>query len=133
MNQVLFPEDCGDEAAGTPAEIAAKEEVVGVAQLDELAAKLNALSLPPEEIAPLSSIALRAAKRIRSLEKGWNICQKRRHMQAQYLGQINDLYHDDFHIIAMPMLGEEVRGVERLQKFAELLLKGNRSDRKSVV
>merc|ERR1712061_86260 len=68
VNQVLFPEDCG------------------------------------EDTAPLSEIAGRAAQRIRELEKGWDMCRKKRRMQHKYLTQINELYSDDFHIVAVPML-----------------------------
>merc|ERR1712217_585777 len=121
VNQVLFPEDCGDDTA-----IAETESTTGAVQLESLVAQLNALPLPQEQTAPLSEIAGRAAQRMRELEKGWDMCQKKRRMQHKYLTQINDLYSDDFHIVAVPMLGDEVRGLKDLRNFAELLRVGGR-------
>ena len=45
------------------------------------------------------------------------MCQKKRRMQSKYLGQIGDLYADEFHVVPMPMLGDEVRGLERLRRL----------------
>jgi len=50
-------------------------------------------------------------------------CHARVRMQRKYLEQIRDLY-DTFNVTLMPLLDEEVRGVEALSGFGEMLLKG---------
>jgi len=42
-------------------------------------------------------------------------------MQKKYLDQIEELY-DEFNVVKMPLLAEEVRGKERLEKFSEMLV-----------
>ncbi|KAK0635752.1 anion-transporting ATPase-like domain-containing protein [Bombardia bombarda] len=49
-------------------------------------------------------------------------CTARRRMQKKYLDQIEELY-DEFNVVKMPLLVEEVRGKARLEKFSEMLIK----------
>ena len=51
-----------------------------------------------------------------------NFCKSRQKMQDKYLDMIDDLYLDvDFSIVHIPALPEEVRNVEKIQKFSKLL------------
>ena len=50
-------------------------------------------------------------------------CMSRQKMQSKYIKQIDTLY-DDFHIIQMPQLNDEVRGIDSLTIFSDLLING---------
>jgi len=45
----------------------------------------------------------------------------RKRMQDRYISQIFELY-EDFHVVLMPLLDAEVRGVKALESFSSLLL-----------
>eukprot|EP00461_Guttulinopsis_vulgaris_P000905 UN00905 len=53
-----------------------------------------------------------------------NMCKSRSKMQSKYLEQLDLLYADDFHLVKLPLLLNEVRGVDSLNKFAKMLLDG---------
>lgn len=52
------------------------------------------------------------------------VCASRVRMQQKYLKQLEDLYEDLFHLVRLPLLGEEIRGVARLEAFSRLLASG---------
>jgi arsenite-transporting ATPase len=50
------------------------------------------------------------------------LCQSRFNMQNKYLSQVDVLYGEDFHITHMPILTQEVRGLNKLRAFGQFLL-----------
>lgn len=48
-------------------------------------------------------------------------CQARWKMQKKYLDQMDELY-EDYYLIKMPLLGNEIRGLPNLKKFSKFLL-----------
>lgn len=48
-------------------------------------------------------------------------CVSRWKMQKKYLDQMAELY-EDYHLVKMPLLGCEIRGINNLKKFSKFLL-----------
>ena len=53
------------------------------------------------------------------------LLRARARMQQRYLSQFEDLYGDDFHLVTLPLLEEEVRGVQQIRDFSVRLVSGS--------
>ncbi|KDE09392.1 ATPase GET3 [Microbotryum lychnidis-dioicae p1A1 Lamole] len=49
-------------------------------------------------------------------------CNIRWKQQQKYLKEAYELYGEDFHIVKMPLLSEEVRGTDSLKQFSNMLI-----------
>lgn len=61
-------------------------------------------------------------------EKDISSALKARHvMQKKYVSQVTELYpEDEYHVVCMPLLCEEVRGIEALKAYGSIALDPNR-------
>eukprot|EP01095_Lingulamoeba_sp_RSL-Kostka_P013174 TRINITY_DN539_c0_g2_i1.p1 TRINITY_DN539_c0_g2~~TRINITY_DN539_c0_g2_i1.p1 ORF type:complete len:348 (+),score=145.99 TRINITY_DN539_c0_g2_i1:49-1092(+) len=54
--------------------------------------------------------------------KNCSLCNARRKMQQKYIDSIHELYAD-YHLLEMPLMKHEIRGLDNLLEFSELLVK----------
>ena len=50
------------------------------------------------------------------------VLEARLAIQRKYLSQIETLYSEDFNVVRVPLALSEVRGVEKIQEFAQCLM-----------
>jgi arsenite-transporting ATPase len=62
-----------------------------------------------------------------SSEPQCRMCESRKKIQQKYLKQIHELY-EDFHVVKMPLQGNEVRGVPALTVFGRFLVEPYEAD-----
>ena len=101
VNQVLFPLN---EADQLPLDVSLINTIQNQILTQREAELLGALKT--------------AIRKIRLLE---NSFQSRRQMQSKYLREIVELY-SDFHVVPLPLQPQEVRNLNALEHFSELLM-----------
>lgn len=67
-----------------------------------------------------------------SSEPSCRMCEARKVVQQKYLDQIDDLY-EDFHVVKMPLMSSEVRGVAALAQFGKYLITPYDADRDGYI
>ena len=70
----------------------------------------------------LCFLYLNLISQIRLTGSNCDHCRVRKSMQEKYLGEMMELYSEDFHIVRMPLLTDEIRGVDKIKNFSVSLL-----------
>ncbi|VDP47675.1 unnamed protein product [Echinostoma caproni] len=83
---------------------------------------VNQLLFPNMITAESETSSQSSSKDARQPPTSCRMCLARHRIQTKYLEQIVELY-EDMHVIQLPHLEEEVRGVASVQAFAQHLLK----------
>ncbi|KAH0488481.1 MAG: hypothetical protein KVP17_000289 [Porospora cf. gigantea B] len=88
--------------------------------LEEVLPGVESLRIPTlqdrsdPDVERLLQVIAATRERLTAFEENF-LCRRR--MQSKYLAQIEDLYAYDFHVVCMPLLSDEVRGIPALEKF----------------
>ena len=53
-----------------------------------------------------------------------NFCKSRREFQIRHLGEIEDLYRDEFDVIKVPLFEKEIRKFDQLRRMASYVVEG---------
>ena len=93
-------------------------EFLSLYETERLIQKLTALDIDTHNVV-VNQIVYPDKSKDGSVSCG--LCGSRAKMQVKYLDQIQDLY-EDFHVVKMPQMPREVKGVSMLKKFGEFLV-----------
>ncbi len=55
-----------------------------------------------------------------------DFCRSRRAFQVRHLGEIRDLYREEFDVIEMPLFETEIRKYDQLRKMGRVIVEGEK-------
>ncbi|XP_065185104.1 arsenical pump-driving ATPase-like [Sycon ciliatum] len=96
-------------------------EMLSLYETERLIQELTRIDIDTQNIV-VNQLVYPLASTAEAKANGCKMCTARRNIQKKYLDQIDDMY-EDFHVTKLPLLPNEVRGLEDLTDFSTNLIR----------